>query len=693
MLRAVAGRCWLAVTIATVIVAACFYATGGLNLGPATATEMLLTIGSGILVAAAATQEGLARAKPWGVGSAGAFFVLAAFTAASVTWSVQPSESWIEASRTFSYAATFAGGLALVRLAPGRWRSVIAGVLLATVIVSGYAVGTKIFPPGAQLGQTVFARLNAPFDYWNVVGVLAAIGVPPALWLGSRRDGHGTLVALAPPAICLLLVTVMLCYSRGSIVALAVGLAFWFAVVPLRLRSASMLLIGGLGAAVVVVWTFSQSALTTDNAPLAARTPAGHELGWLLLVVLVACAGAGLALRFATIRNPPSERVRRGYGKALLIALALVPVVAAIGLAASSRGLFGSISHAVSTLTNTNIGVSNSADRLTVLGSQRALYWSDALKAFDHAPVRGSGAGSFMTTFLRYDKASNTVVAQAHSYIFQTLADLGLLGLALSLVLAGAWVVDAIRAAGPFRRRAPGAGTGDAPERIGLLTMITSVVIFTAHSTIDWTWFVPGVAMIAMFLAGWVAGRGPHAAVSPLGPARLASLRDPAAALVAAVAVALTLVLAWSEWQPQRSADATNAALLALSSGESAHSSAARDASYRLAEADADNAIAENPLDFQPLVWLAYAQADLHPDKLNTAYATMIKAVWLQPSNYQTWYDLANFDFVKLDRVQLALTALSRALYLYPNNIAAEQLYVELLPGATPAKHHARKKH
>ncbi len=695
-LRGAVARGWLAVAVAAAIAVACFYATGGLNLGPATSTEMGLTIVSGALVAAAATQEGLARGRLWGLGAAGAFFCLAAFTALSVTWSVEPSDSWIEASRTFSYAATFAGGLALVRIAPGRWRSILAGVLLATVVVAGYAIGTKVFPAGSQYGATVFARLNAPFNYWNVVGALAAIGVPPALWLGSRRDGHGALVALSPPAVCLLLVTVMLSYSRGSLLALVLGLAFWFACVPLRLRSASILAIGGIGAAVVVIWTFSQTALTTDNEPLAARAPAGHELGWLLLGVLVLCAAAGLVMRFATLRNPPSPALRRRAGKSLLGGLALVPVIVVIGLAASSRGLFGSISHAASTLTSTHVGVSNSANRLTALGSQRALYWSDALKAFDTNPLAGSGAGSFQTTFLRYDKADNTLVAQAHSYVFQTLADLGLLGLALSLALAAAWIAAAIRSAGPFRRRSRDGPPVDAPERIGLLTMIASVVTFTAHSTIDWTWFVPGVAMIAMFLAGWVAGRGPHDRVPALGRARLSQLRrDPNAAALAAAVVAVTLILAWSQWQPLRSVDATNAAVLALASGEMAHSGGPADAEYRLAEADLRSAIAEDPLDYQPLYWLAVTQAHLDPGNLKPAYATMVRAVRRQPANYQSWYDLAYFDYEQLNEVPAALTALARSLYLYPHNYAAAQLYTQLLAAAAvkPAARHAHSKH
>jgi hypothetical protein len=210
-----------------------------------------------------------------------AFFALAAFTALSVAWSAEPSDSWIEASRTLSYAATFAGAIALVRLAPGRWRSVIAGVALATVVVSAYAVMTKIIPEVLATGPT-FARLNAPFNYWNAVGLTAALGVPPCLWFGARRDGHGALVGLAAPAICLLLVTLLLCYSRGALIALVVGLAFWFSVTPLRLRAALVLGIGALGTFAVIAWTFAQPALTTDDAALAARTTAGHELGAIL---------------------------------------------------------------------------------------------------------------------------------------------------------------------------------------------------------------------------------------------------------------------------------------------------------------------------------------------------------------------------------------------------------------------------
>jgi O-Antigen ligase len=676
VLREAWRQSWLALSIAAVIAAACFYATGGLDLPSATTTEILVTLGSAGLVLAALSQERAAAAPVWGAAAVAAFFVLALLTALSVSWAIEPSDAWIETGRTFSYAAAFAGAISLTRLAAGCWRSVIAGILLAALVVSAYAVGTKVFPAAGAS----FARLNAPFDYWNVVGVTAALGVPPALWLGSRRDGHGAQVAIAAAAICLLLYTVMLAYSRGSLLALGLGLAFWFLAVPLRLRGAGVLGLGAAGAALATLWTFSQTALTTDNEPLAVRNPAGHELGWLLVGLMLACAAAALAMRFATLRNPLAAGQRQRMGRALLCGLALVPVVVLVAFAASSRGLFGTISHDWSTLTSTNVSVPNSADRLTALGSQRALYWSAAVKAFDTNPSLGTGADGFQTAFLRYDKVSNTTVGQAHSYVFQTLSDLGIVGLLVSLALAGAWLAAARRASGRWLPARNGAEDGS-PERVGLLTLVACVVTYAVHSLIDWTWFVPGVTLIAILCAGWVAGRGPYTAALAPGRARLDVLRRYERAALAGGVAALALLVVWSQWQPLRSQDSADGALAALIHGRQA-SNAGRAgtarADYLVAARDARGAHAENALDYVPLLYLADAQAGLH--ELRAGYTTMVRAVELQPSNPYSWYYLAAYDWNQLDEPRAALRALSPSLYLYPQSTSARTLYLRLLP-------------
>ncbi len=510
-----AADSWLAIAIAVAIGAICFGATGGIEssggsplaagLGANIAVQIALTLGSGLLVAIACALEPAGRVRLFGLGAAIALFALAAFTALSVDWSVEPANSWLEANRTFAYAATFAGAIALVRLAAGRWRSVLAGVLLATVAVSVYALASKVIPESLDAGDT-FARLQLPFGYWNAVGLTAALGIGPCLWLGSRREGHGVLSALAAPALCVLLVALMLSYSRGAVLAAVVGVAFWFAVVPLRLRALALLAIGGVAAAAVVAWAFRQPSLSNDNVALAARSSAGHRLGLVLVAALVLAFLAALVLRFAAERHPLSAQRRRTLGIAVLVALALVPVAGVAALAHSSRGLTGSISHAWNELTTPNAQQpSSTASRLTSAGNNHALYWTYAIEVFDTSPAVGAGAGSYPVADQRF-MTGPALADYAHSYVFQTLADLGLVGLALSLAVAIGWGFAAIRATGPFR--AARAGRKPA-ERIGLVTMVAVVIAFAVHSAIDWTWFVPGDAVIALLCAGWVAGRGP----------------------------------------------------------------------------------------------------------------------------------------------------------------------------------------
>jgi hypothetical protein len=44
---------------------------------------------------------------------------------------------------------------------------------------------------------------------------------------------------------------------------------------------------------------------------------------------------------------------------------------------------------------------------------------------------------------------------------------------------------------------------------VGLVALALSALVFGLHSLVDWVWFVPGPAAMAMVAAGFVAGRGP----------------------------------------------------------------------------------------------------------------------------------------------------------------------------------------
>ena len=191
------------------------------------------------------------------------------------------------------------------------------GIALACVAVCGWALLTKVFP-GALAADETYARLRAPFGYWNAVGLMAALGILPLLWLGARRSGRPAASALAWPGIALLEVALMLSYSRGALLALALGLVFWFAVVPLRLRGAVVLLGASAGAAAVTGWAFGMTGLTTDDLPLAVRADAGHELGALLVLMLVTLLALGLLAGFLAAERPASAggQARREPGAA-----------------------------------------------------------------------------------------------------------------------------------------------------------------------------------------------------------------------------------------------------------------------------------------------------------------------------------------------------------------------------------------
>jgi O-antigen ligase len=665
-----------------------FYAKGGLtksdlNLRPMTTLEMALTLAGGAVVAGAVLLAPAGRSlldRPsCGLWALGLLLALTALTAVSVVWSVQPDESWQEAGLMIAYSALFAAALALARAVPRRWEAVLGGVLLAAVVVCGYALLTKVWAGSLDRIDT-YARLRTPYGYWNAIGLTAAMGVVTCLWLGARRAGHALLSALAYPAMGLMLVTLMLAYSRGALVAVAVGVVLWFCIVPLRLRGAAVLLTGGLGAALVVAWTFSQHALASDGVGLSERVRAGGQLGILLAAMLVGLLLVGVAIGFATARHAPRPRARRRMG-AILLSLPAIALLALLALLAHSpRGLTGSISHDVSALTNPNAPVpKNTPGRLTSVGSVRARYWKEALEVFAEHPALGAGGGGYETARLKHRKETLDV-KNAHGYIVETLADLGLVGLALVLALLAAWLAAAGRCTHPFNRRwQRGAwqriSAPYTPERIGLLTMLCVVFAFGVHSLVDWTWYVPGDACVALLCAGWLAGRGPLASVRepmnpPVADTPTTELRretrwqtlGSARGLTAAVVIAGTLLAAWAQWQPLRSADASNSALVLLPSNPSA------------ARAQAQLAVQRDPLSAQALFTLSTIEQRAGEDA--QARATLQRAVRLQPSNPQTWVTLGEYDLQTGDPRD-ALNELRAAIYLNPETIAPESEIAE----------------
>ncbi len=651
----------LGLALGLLLTVAAVHGGGGLQLGPATQVEMGLELLGGAALALAVLVVPVDR-RPSGGITVALMVLLAIWTAWSITWAIQPSDAWIEANRTFSYLMVLVAGVALVRLAPNRWGALLGATLILAGAISIYALATVVLPSWLSPDE-IYARLREPYGYWNAVGLTAAMGVPGCLWWGTRRDGHRARAALSAPLLTLLILTLLLSYSRGALLAVAVAVVAWLIFVPLRLRSLALLGIAGAGAATVALWTFGQDALSQDHVPIDARDVAGHRLGLLIIATVVFVLAAYLAITFLASRHPASGAQRRNWGIAVIAALALVPVAGAVMLTASQRGLGGSISHGWSSLTDPHaITPPNDPSRLTAVGSVRSRYWNEALKIFQDHPWRGVGADGYATARPRY-REDRLEVRDAHGYGVQTLADLGIIGAALSLALLAAWLTAAGRAIAIRTFRS----TEWTAERVGLAALTSIVVTFGVHSFVDWTWFIPGNVIVALLCAGWVAGRGPWSppptGPGPLAPAVRTGLRNHVRVALAVTTMVVAGAMVWTTWQPQRSVSATTDALDALASGHPAR-----------ARRDVQDAVDLNPLSADPyFVRAAIAQ---RTGNVAAGRQALNRAVQLQPANPATWLTLAQYE-LRNGRPNEAIARLGPALFLDPRSIEVQQTFLQ----------------
>jgi tetratricopeptide (TPR) repeat protein len=682
----------LTLGLALVLVLVALLAKGGTSLGPMTLVEVGVTV-LGIGVAAAAVLAAPTPRRSWGVVTALALAALVAWTALSVIWSITPDISWQEANLVIAYLAAFVGAIGLARLFPWRAGNLLAGVLIASITVCVIALATKAFPVVFNTTEEL-ARLREPIDYWNALGLLAAFAVPPALWLGARREGSPALRALGPPLIALALVVVLLSYSRGVLIALAVGLAFWFCFVPLRLRGLFAGLAGVAGAAAVGVWAFAQDPLSKDRAPLEQRVGAGEDLAlFCLLMVAVLFVGALVVNRYHD-RRPLSPRWRGRVGLAAAGAAVVALVAGAVALSVTGGGPRDRFDRAWDNFfSTTKASTTYGPERLKSIGTRRGSYWDEAADVWRADKVLGAGAGGYAVARKRY-RRDPIEVQHAHGYVPQTAADLGIVGIVLSLVFAVAVAVAAARTLGSGRRlklahldprrlaRAPAAiargakRLGRVPaavmaagrsspsgpvngDRIALLTLLAIVVTFAVHSLIDWTWLVPGTALVALVCAGFVAGRGPAGVPGPERPRPIG-----ARVFVAGSLCAMALVAAWAIWQPLRSERASDAALAALESGRPND-----------ARVEALAAHDRNPLALRPLHELSSIEDA--SGRRDQAQKALERGVKLQPANPASWTALATYQLNVLNQPSVAFQSARAALFLDPKSAAAQALFLD----------------
>jgi hypothetical protein len=513
----------------------------------------------------------------------------------SALWSQSVPRSILEGERGL-VALTGVGAAILVvarRLVP----SLLGGVATAITLISAYALATRLFPAKiTSFDPIAVYRLQEPLGYWNALGVFAAIGAMLCLAFAARGE---TLAArgAAGGTLAVLLPTIYFTFSRGSWLALGIGLVAALALDPRRLQLAAVVCVLGPVLALEVWLGSRESALThrLSNVDVAAHQ--GHR--YALVVVGVAAVTAALAVAFAFVERRVSVPNALRLVLAGLLALA---VIAAIGGAIARYGSPSTIAKRAwhSFEAPPPVEGSNLNERLfSFSGNRRAEVWKSAWHDHDANPGLGSGAGTFQEWWFAH-RTDDMQVVDAHSLYIEVLAELGPVGLALLSLALLVPIAAAILARGhPL-----------VPVALG------GYVAYLAHAGVDWDW-----EMTAVTLAALLVGVALVAAARRREPRAFGAVGRGICAGAAVAVGALAFVVLVGNLELSRAQDA------------------AADRHWTRAAKDARSASDWAPWSSQALQTLAQAQGKL--GRPSAQVATLRDAVRKDPHDSDLWYDLS----------------------------------------------------
>jgi O-antigen ligase len=265
--------------------------------------------------------------------------------------------------------------------------------------------------------------------------------------------------------------------ARGDVLRYALNFALLpivYAAVRRREHVAAVLGVYVGGAVLSALIAFATREAEDGYGRISGLAGTANELASLLVSALLLAAGLLLALRqapllrllcaaavvvcllglFLTLSRAGLVALGAALVAALFVAgrrrLGVALLVAAIGLAT-----LGYFSFAAS---------EQARERVTTIGggTGRLDIWTVGLRMVEDEPLRGVGVGNFRTASIHYLLQPGAILRDefivdrpqvAHNVYLHVVAELGVVGLALFLVLVGAGVLAAWRAAREFARR------------------------------------------------------------------------------------------------------------------------------------------------------------------------------------------------------------------------------------------------
>jgi hypothetical protein len=578
---------------------------------------------------------GILPRRPWrrrawiAAGLLTGFF---AWTWLAKGWSQSEEQTLAETARVATYLGVLVLGLCLMTRVGTR--ALVFGLASAIALVSGLAVLSRLVPswfpndPTAILYAT--SRLRYPFDYSDGVGEFAALGLPLLLYTATSARtvvGRGLGAASLPIVVLCVGMTV----SRGGVLAAAVGVILFFALVPNRLPKL-------LTASVVAAACVIELAALVHRRGLyegLGIAPVGQRHS-MLAVALLAAVGAGLVQAGVTLasrrlRRPRwlsfSPRGARGVG--YIVVTAVVVAIAIFVATGTAHHLWNQFK-----LPNPPKAAGTYSRLLSVAGSHRYQYWQVAIDAFKTSKLKGIGPGTFQFYWTQHQTLGE-FVRNAHSLWIETLAEAGIIGLLLIVGFFGfALIAGGIRSVRlPLELRLP------------VATAVSGVAAFCAAAAFDWVWQIGVIPVIAVLLVAVAIGPVHHRARRSSAPWwRLDSTRI---ALAAGALLAL-----WAIIVPLSST-------IAVRSSQSA----ARAGRFKAALADAATAQRIEPGAASPRLQRALLLEQL--GDVRGASDAISQAADREPTNWQIWL-VASRIATEANNPRLALAYYRRARSLNP---------------------------
>src|ERR1700729_148961 len=272
--------------------------------------------------------------------------------------------------------------------------------------------------------------------------------------------------------------------------AVVVGLVVYVLVArPRGLLSAVSAIVPATTALLLVA--YHANLLDTLDPTTPAAVAQGHHVALVASVCVLACMAVRVLLAFALDPRLRRWARRPRLGPSLkrraMLARGAGVVIGSVALGAPqaiARGWDRFIGGASTKVTNGDL-----RQRLTDPSNDgRTPLWRVALHSFGSSPLHGAGAGMYQTLWDR-ERPQFAYVINAHSLYLQAMAELGIPGLFLLLVLVGATILGLTLRARGRQRSLYGA-------------LLAIAVVWALHAGVDWDWEMPVVTIGFFAIAG-----------------------------------------------------------------------------------------------------------------------------------------------------------------------------------------------